>query len=708
MKKQQLSNFNFLHNFIVIGIIVLSAIGNSAIGQSSNQANTQDTALIQIISKVSTDSLVLRWAPNHPGAWEQALKIGYTVERAEIPTDSTNQIQIEKLSNPSILPLPKENWKLIFKSDNKMAALAASQIYMNQVSQLSIDPIGLQTKQNELLNRHGFTLLASDRDLQVSLASGLGYIDKTYKKGANYLYRIYFTKPLEGIYADTALIFINTGEIDKTPLIRMPAVNAGDGKIELRWDAGVKSGFSGYYVERSEAGKNEFKRLNDEPLVSFRNENKEQNMSYFIDSIPNYVPYDYRLIGLTAFGEMSQPSDPIKAMAIDLTPPLAAVITAVKNEDKSKLRINWMFPQKSTDFDHIAIARSLNNDGPFQNISQSLNKDLTTYLDENPEPHQGNFYAVLCYDTAGNISKSLPFYGIVQDDTPPEIPLNLSGYIDTSSVVHLNWDLGKELDLQGYRVYYSNSPDHEFSNITPQILKDTIFLDTIQKRTLSKHIFYRIAAVDHNYNHSKLSPWVKVKRLDLIAPVAPIFSALEVLDTAVVLKWINSSSDDVQSQFLYRKMQDESDWTLISKYENHPFQNEFVDRNFEKKKFYEYRLQALDSSGLKSEFSPIGSVRTYDNGLRKGITEFSLLFDKEIGKNVLNWKYDEKGEYQFWLYRSLKNQPLTKYKVVKGDSRMFEEEVVNGGNNQYQYAIKVVYKNGGESPLSPIKEVETK
>ena len=109
-----------------------------------------------------------------------------------------------------------------------------------------------------------------------------------------------------------------------------------------------------------------------------------------------------------------------------------------------------------------------------------------------------------------------------------------------------------------------------------------------------------------------------------------------------------------------------------------------------------------------SEFSPIGSVRTYDNGLRKGVSDFNLIFDKEKGKNVLNWKYEEKGEYQFWIYRSLKNQPITKYKVVKGDSRMFEEEVVNGGNNQYQYAVKVVFKNGGESPLTAIKEIENK
>ena len=55
-----------------------------------------------------------------------------------------------------------------------------------------------------------------------------------------------------------------------------------------------------------------------------------------------------------------------------------------------------------------------------------------------------------------------------------------------------------------------------------------------------------------------------------------------------------------------------------------------------------------------------------------------------------------------------KNQPITKYKAVKGDSRIFEEEVLNSANNQYQYAIKVVYKNGGESPIKAIKEIENK
>jgi uncharacterized protein len=693
-------NKQFMKFFLIS--FSLFILNSQAFGQ------IQDTCHIRLISKVSSDSIVIRWAPDHASAWEKALKIGYIIERAEIPNDSVTPISIVKMGNGAILPMKKEIWKTVFNSNNKMAALAASQIYDESKNEINLDPIALQARQNQLLNRHGFTLFAADRDIQVAEASGLAYIDKSFKKGSNYLYRIYFAQPVEGVFSDTAIKFINTSEIYTIPLTRTPAVTQGDQKIELRWDAGMISGFSGYYVERSEANKNEFIRLNDEPIVSFRNENKTDNMSYFVDSIPNYIAFKYRLIGITPFGELSQPSVPVITMAIDLTPPAAAVITAVKNEDKSKLRINWIIPQKSTDFDHIAIARSLNNDGPFVNISKALNKIETTFLDENPEPHQGNFYVVLCYDTAGNIAKSLPFYGIVQDDTPPVIPINLTGYIDTSSVVHLKWSLGKESDLQGYRVYYSNSPDHEFSNITPQILKDTTFRDTIEKRTLTKHIYYRIAAVDNNYNHSKLSPWIKIRRLDVIAPVAPIFSALEVLDTAVVLKWINSSSDDVQSQFLYRKMQDESEWTLIRKYEDHPFQNEFLDRNFEKKKFYEYRLQAQDSSGLKSEFSPIGSVRTYDNGLRKGITEFTLLFDKEKGKNVLNWKYDEKGEYQFWIYRSLKNQPLTKYKVVKGESRMYEEEVVNGGNNQYQYAVRVVYKNGGESPLSPIKEIESK
>ena len=39
----------------------------------------QDTCHIRLISKVSSDSIVIRWAPDHASAWEKALKVGYII-----------------------------------------------------------------------------------------------------------------------------------------------------------------------------------------------------------------------------------------------------------------------------------------------------------------------------------------------------------------------------------------------------------------------------------------------------------------------------------------------------------------------------------------------------------------------------------------------------------------------------------------------------
>ncbi len=702
-----MSKFNSTHLYmktrcLLVGISLIFLGFQSGFAQQSTSSYQEDICRIRMINKTTSDSIVLRWALDHAGAWDKSLVNGFILERAEIPDDSTQEIKLEKLGNGAILPLPKESWKLKFNSSNKMAALAASQIYASINPLNELDPNAMQAKQNLLLNRHGFTLFAADRDAQVAQAAGLRFVDRTFKKGKNYLYRIYFSKSTEGIYTDTALLYVNTNELSTIPLIRTPAVTAGDQKIELRWDAGTKSRFSAYNIERSDAGKKEFKQINDEPLVSFRNENRDQNMAYFSDSIPNYQAYEYRIVGLTAFGELSEPSMPIHTMAIDLTPPNSAVISSVKNEDKSKLRIQWIIPSKSPDADYLLIARSMNNDGPFLPVSGKLSLSALNYLDENPDPHRGNFYVVLCYDTAGNISKSLPFYGIVQDDSPPAVPLNLSGYIDTTSVIHLNWNKGLEPDLQGYRVYYSNSPEHEFSNITPQIHSDTTFKDTIEKRTLTKHIYYRIVAVDNNYNHSKMAPWIKIRRLDVIPPVSPIFNSIEVADTAIYLSWNNSSSDDVKAQMLYRKTQDEKEWKLIKNFDEIPFKNKFIDREFEKKKFYKYRMLAMDSSNLVSEYSPIISVRTFDNGLRKGIADFKVTYDQEKRKNVLTWNYNEIGDFQFVIYRANENQQITKYKLVKSNQRLFEDDAIPNQNSQFQYAIKVIYKNGGESKLSDI------
>jgi hypothetical protein len=275
----------------------------------------------------------------------------------------------------------------------------------------------------------------------------------------------------------------------------------------------------------------------------------------------------------------------------------------------------------------------------------------------------------------------------------------LTGFIDTNSVVHLSWDAGQEKDLQGYRVFFANAPDHEFSNLTPKPISATAYNDTIVKRTLTKHIYYRIAAIDNNYNHSAVSPWIKIRRLDIIPPDAPVLKNVFVKDSTIELSWHNSSSDDVVMHQLLRRAGGEKNWKTIAQWEGYPTKTDFIDENTIPKTYYEYTMLARDSSNLVSENAPVLAVRAYDSGRRTGIEQVRVVYNAEKKRNEIQWEYAPIGKYSFIIYRSYKDSGLAKYARVENDLRTFNDRDLIGSGN-YTYAIKVIYIDGGESPLS--------
>ncbi|HOY48027.1 MAG TPA: hypothetical protein PK281_01420 [Flavobacteriales bacterium] len=691
-------------NIQILSLLLLG-ICSSTFAQKDSTFIRIDTCRIKIISQVKSDSIVLRWAPDHAYTWEMQLANGFIVERVEIPDDTSKPVVKVLLTNAPLKPLAKEEWLKNFGKDNAMAMIAAAQMYPELTPYANPDPILIQQNQNKLQTRHGFALFAADNSPKVADASGLRYVDRSFEKGKNYLYRVFYSKSIEGLFSDTALVYINSSELSKIQIARAPAIIGGDRKVELRWDASQNSGFSAFHIERAPSGTKQFIRLNKNPFVSFKPEFTKENNAYFTDSVENYILYDYRIIGVTAFGELSSPSAVTTVMGRDLTPPSQAVITGVNSENKTTIRIKWKIQQIDPDLKSLFVARGYDTDGPFKTISGELAKDVDSFLDSIPNPNGGNFYVVISKDTAGNEIKSLPFYGIVEDNYAPETPIGLAGYIDSSSVVHLTWNLGKEPDLQGYRVYVANASDHEFSNITPAIWGDTIFLDTITKRTLTKYIYYKIVAVDNNYNHSAYSDWIKVRRLDVIPPVAPVFGKVSVTDTTVHLNWVNSSSDDVKEQILYRKPAKDSVWLELKRWKFLDAETSFTDRHLPKKQFFEYLLIAVDSSDLQSDSSSLVSIRTYDSGLRERIAELTVEFNKEKKSTDLTWKYKNSGDFSFLIYRAMPGKPLTKYKMLKGTDRSFEDKTVSL-SGEYSYAVKVIYTDGGESPMSEKKVVQ--
>ena len=89
-------------------------------------------------------------------------------------------------------------------------------------------------------------------------------------------------------------------------------------------------------------------------------------------------------------------------------------------------------------------------------------------------------------------------------NTPPAAPVGLKGRIEKTGLVYLSWDANKEDDVKGYKVYFANAADHVFTQITTEPDSLNNFVDSITLKTLTKDIWYKIAAVDYNNNHSDI------------------------------------------------------------------------------------------------------------------------------------------------------------------------------------------------------------
>ena len=252
-------------------------------------------------------------------------------------------------------------------------------------------------------------------------------------------------------------------------------------------------------------------------------------------------------------------------------------------------------------------------------------------------------------------------YFIQQPDiTPPEKPADLQGKIDSAGAVTLWWKPNTDKDLEGYFVYWSRLKGEEFvlMNVTPII--DTIFHDTISLNTFVEHINYRVRAIDKRYNYSKPSDTLVLKLPDILKPVSPYFLTYSVHADSITLNWVNSSSSDVASHFLFRKAGDETQWTQIARYDTLGV-TRFTDHNMEEKKRYSYMLMAVDDDGLKSDPSRPATLYVPPYKAVPPVEKFSVTLDREKMKVSIKWKknetvkgyqlYKQEGEYAPFLYK---------------------------------------------------------
>lgn len=643
---------------------------------------------------VKDNTVYLRWIPGNISTLNSCKEKGYTIKRIQwnsntLP-DSSNFRSASTLFN--IKAIEKENsyWTELIKT-KKEAGFLYNVLY--------------EAKNNSANNdmTYGLAMISCDFDIELAKVVGLFYKDEKLPK-AKYAYLIQSSDFKNSKNIKPAIVLVNTLINDELQNIDSLKIMTRRKEVKLVWNTEqLKNDYTGYFIERSEDEKT-FYQLNKKPNIQVQTqyEIEKKNISYN-DTITEYgKTYCYRIRGLGFFGMDGNYSNIVRCKLVKPLDTFPQVDSTHLVHD-STLQIHWHMPENFNlnELQGFNIYRCKDIEGEYRKINRELLlKEMIKYIDHSP--NQSNYYKVFAYSIYGDSSCSHPVMGLIPDTHPPKTPIGLKGKIDTLGNVLLNWSPNKENDLKGYRVFRNNAANEELVEITKNILSDTIYKDTITLQTLTEEVFYSITAVDKVYNNSPFTQTIKLKRPDKIKPVEAQFIEVIHNDSSIIVKWIPSSSKDVQRYKLWRNIENSApekikEWTATDTL------HEFIDKKLEYGKFYQYEIKVIDDD---NNFSISNSAPHYfDSRIRKQIKKINYKIDLKNRSITLNWSYPEKELYSFNIYKAKKGEPLKIIKTLKGDILTFNDGDLSIGN-EYEYRIKANFISGAESYISDAIIVE--
>lgn len=650
---------------------------------------------IQVIARVQKDKILLRWAVNTPISWKKLNRYGYTLERYTVTRDNKTLANPEKLVLAKILkPDPLETWeKLIETNDN--AAIIAQAIYGENFAVEGGD--NLETIVNlseETEQRFTFALFSADKDFEIAKKAGLGFEDKTAKINEKYAYRVLSNVPENEMSIDYGGIFVGLKEYEPLPKPMDFTVHFTENSSMLSWNfKTLAQVYDSYYIERS-TDKKTFERITDKPYTSLNQENSNNNRIFYIDSIANNKPYSYRIQGISSFGELSPYSEVVTGKGASILK-FVPHLTVKDFKDDTTVTLSWEFPEEgNNEITGFELNRSDSDDEKYTTVVKNIpakNRSVTYN-----KLSSTNYFTLTAIGKQGSNRTSFPMLVQPVDSIPPSKPLGLKGTIDSLGVIKITWNPNKEKDLLGYRIYKGNNANEEFSQLTVSPNELNSYEDTTIIKSLNPNVYYKIIAVDYHYNMSAFSEVLILKKPDVIPPTSPVFTNFEIKEGAVFLEWVNSQSEDVAKHQLYRKENDQKDWTLILETKNK--EEKYQDKTAIEGNTYRYAIFAKDSSNLTSNPSPEIALFVPKYTVMPAIKGFFAQANKTTNTIDLSWEYSTTDVDSFEIYKASDTDPLQLIQVLTGKTKRLSDPTITI-NTTYKYGIRALFKDGRASKM---------
>jgi len=672
----------------------------------------EQRAAIKVIARAQENRIMLRWAPDQAVAWRQANRYGYMIERYTIVRDGQLLATPEKhiLTDQPLRPQPLNNWKDIVQQSDYAAVLAQALYGTNfEVSSAGNKntPASIVALSEEQEQRFGLALYAADLDFQAAQMAALAYTEKDIRKGERYLYRIYV--PATGAAVpDTGSVYIDPARPDELPCPQGLVTVPGNRVVLLSWDYSLlRRYYNNYIVERSADGVH-YQKLGNLPLTNLNDkENRKAATMYYTDTLPeNNKRYLYRVSGLNAFGEKGPASDTAGATGVELLV-YVPFITATDLRSDRELKIDWTCDNEANPLlKEFVLNVADKAAGPYRVLQRAIRPEARSFTYLAPKPLEGAYYyTVTAVPLNGQPRTSFPVLVQTIDSIPPAPPTGLKGYIDSAGIVRLSWKPNTEKDILGYRIYRAVQDGEEFSGINAEIFSACKYTDTVQVMSLNNTTLYRIVAVDKHFNNSAFSEILRLKKPDMVPPSPAAITGYEINANSISISWQPGSSPDAQQYILFRyDGTDTSKYWEVDRCTPAGIKNPMRDNKVVAGSAYTYFIETADSSGLKSN-SPQRITLTaarYNELQRPGVRTLNV-FKDQPGKYLdLYWQYDQTGVQEFQVYRAAKDEPLTLWKTIAGNTFRVRDADVRPGK-QYRYAVKAQFADGAQSKMVSIQ-----
>lgn len=649
------------------------------------------------------DSVMLRWIPSDYKNWQYGNTVGYKITRFNLDdyfeTTDPNASQRGTVIADKIIPLAKTDstWTRLQKT-TPSSAFVFSGIHTKPKPQS--DP--KKKVQSENIS-FGFVMKICDDEPSVAKAAGLFFVDKSARKGEQYIYRIEFVTPRSDLQKGYEAVVSADEKTSILKAVSKPTVQFRNRKMRLIFDvSSTHESYSGYIIERSEDG-NSFSRINKQ-LVSFtRSQYETQKKELtFEDSLPqNGKMYWYRIKGYSYFG-MEGPASEIVNGSGREDWNCYPVADSAWSADNKTVRINWTWPyiqntQFKNDLKCFVLLRSAKVSGPYVLLATNAGvSEKGNFIDTSAG--FSNYYQIIAISIHNDSAATFPFMVQLQDNTPPPVPENVTGKIDTNGRVTLQWNAVKDNALKGYRVFRCNSLREEFVEISDSVITSNSFIDSVTLNTLTKDVFYSVRAVDHVWNNSDFSKPAKLARPDKIAPVKPVMRSIYHSDSTITIAWYSSTSSDIEGHILYRSSQGKQ--TELLRWTSRDTNGVYIDTSAIAGMKYTYTIEVFDSAGNKSEL--IFPEYVFASRIRKPVSNFQATVNLEKKIVTLQWDMPQQPVDRFIIYKAKDGEALRSLKTLNGTTNSFVDVQPHPGN-VYVYAIRAIMNDGGETKMVSVK-----